>query len=211
MVAGIDRGKWAGREDEAPNPFVCGGYFAIVYGVCVTMMGPGSMMFHASMTEWGSVFDNLSMVLFTAFVIWYDVSRIWPKFRKKGLWTLLFGAQVVLITLLNAWLGNIKGLSPAIFGVTVAATLAFEILVWINRGRFGLVRRNAAVALSFFAIALFLWIASGTGSFLCDSDGDQGHLMWHIGSALTVGLYGAYFRTENNPAAHLNLCNGTDP
>ena len=36
----------------------------ILYGVAVVYLGPGSMMMHATNTEWGGWADNLSMVMY---------------------------------------------------------------------------------------------------------------------------------------------------
>ena len=48
----------------------------ILYGVAVVYLGPGSMMMHATNTEWGGWADNLSMVMYIIIPWLYNLSLI---------------------------------------------------------------------------------------------------------------------------------------
>ncbi len=144
LQVGLDRRRGAHPRGYV-NPMANGGWFAAVFGTVVSFMGPGSMFFHASMTEWGSVLDNMSMILFTAFVFWYDISRIsgtlhqarsedtTPPWQRPLRWSLAFGLTVLLLTGLNALIGQIpvaRGYAPFLFLLTCVAMAVADVWAW---------------------------------------------------------------------------------
>ena len=55
--------------NETPfNEFSGLNNITILYGVAVVYLGPGSMMMHATNTEWGGWADNLSMVMYLSLI-----------------------------------------------------------------------------------------------------------------------------------------------
>ena len=209
VAAGIDQGKWEVRDPtEAPNPWVTGGFYPSFFGVIVMLMGPGSMVFHAGLRQWGSIVDNLSMLMLTGFVILFNVGVLVPALRKKGVFVATYVGVVGGLIAIEFATKGAQAVTLTIFAVTLLGAVGTEIALWFNKGKLARVMRNPAAAvfaLSTFVMVFVIWILSRDGGPICDPDGFQGHAIWHLGTAVASGVWGHYLRSENNLPDHLDL------
>jgi hypothetical protein len=186
-----------GGDRTAPppraNPMTRATAYAIALGAIVIFLGPGSMFFHGSMTNWGGWVDTYSLSLFGSFGLLYALTRIfhWSGSLFLGLYLAVNGGVGVI-----TWL--VDGLGTPLFAVMVAGWVITELVIvrWSPGG----VQRQwpwLAAALGTFALALLIWSLSQTGRPLCDpASWFQGHGVWHLLTAVTTGCMFIYLRTE---------------
>jgi hypothetical protein len=74
-----DATRRAQRPDvgQAQSRYLSDSRYPAIYAAIVLFMGPGSMFFHAGMTNWGGRVDGVSMYLFILFALSFRVARIW--------------------------------------------------------------------------------------------------------------------------------------
>ena len=176
---------------------------AWLYGAVAVFLGLGSFAFHGTMRAWGGYADVLSMHAFLAFVLAYDLDRIqrwtWTRFIS---W---FGALLAVFALLIGLIPPEHG--KTLFAGVVAATLLVEAAVSYPALRpwspVGLVPRRMPwfwTGLGLFVIAYAIWNISRTGGVWCDPESLlQGHAVWHLLTAASVGSFYLYFRGEGEP------------
>ena len=56
----------------------------LIYATAAVYLGPGSMLMHATNTEWGGWADNLSMVMYIVIPWLYNIS-LWLNGQLKNL------------------------------------------------------------------------------------------------------------------------------
>jgi hypothetical protein len=180
-----------------------GGFYAIFFGMLATFLGPGSMFFHASMTELLSAIDPVSIALFMLFIFVYDVWRIFKWDRGQYgwigflvVWALLaIGASILIFS------GITDPVSMGVIGVAAALELVILFLNIRDRGTNGLKRQWwwAGLIILAFGAAVVFWVLSQTGGPLCTDPFTlwQGHALWHL---LAMGvvpvLFFLSFRSE---------------
>lgn len=191
----------AGRRRAVPpaNPMAGPGFYATLYGGLVVFLGPASMFFHASLRAWGGWIDLVSMMLYSSFLLVYDLVRI--RGASRRVFVAIFLPLVAVQALADALVPKSGQL---LFGAGIAGVLVLEAL--ILRGRVPGLRRQGrpwfAAALGLFAAAYGgIWLWSNTAGPLCDPDSLlQGHALWHLlCAASTLCLY-RYLRTEQRVA-----------
>lgn len=200
LVLFLDR-----RSGDARNVMRSANPIADLYVFAVLFLGLGSMWFHASIVQWAGVFDNLSMYVFAAFLVFYTVRRLWPN--DLAFW-LMYGGTVVLFTVISAlWQWSMK--SVVLIGILVVAYLTLEIIACVRQGKF-LQGRPLTIALWLTAVVCILlatvfWILSGDEKApLCDPESlAQPHgLLWHpLAGAMAVLLY--FYWREEEPQAQV--------
>lgn len=191
----IGRDSKRGHSSNA-NPMNSGTWIAVLFGLIVIFMGPGSMYFHASFTKWGGYLDSTSMFFLLAFIIGYDIRQITSN--KAWLWASWLIAGIILaifMLLTGIWIEQ----ATLFFVIMVGVTLIFEIPIWF--GCLVKVKRDYRPLLGFagfFISAFIIWALSHTGGILCKPESLwlQGHAYWHQLSAVAMGFLFWYFRTE---------------
>ncbi len=189
-IVGRDKGRGSGR-----NPLTSGSWVASMFGMVVILLGPGSMVFHASMKAWAGFLDSTSMFLLLGFLIGYDLLQVTRRFPSWACW-LIGGAAIVLFMALAAvW----SAYATWIFLIMVGVTLGFEGPIWfrawgMKRGLLPLL-----LFLGTFLLSLLIWGLSHTDGLLCKPDGVflQGHVWWHLGCAVAMGFLFWYLRSES--------------
>jgi hypothetical protein len=192
-----------GGESLAANPMRAASFQSIFYGYLVIFLGSGSMYFHASITRWGGIVDNLSMNLYMSFILVYQVARL----AGLALGTAQSRAiTLVLLVVANAlfavaiWWWNV---SLPIFGVLVASAVILESVRIIR----SIARPATGVhfawwwfvaGLVVFGIAFLIWkLSQSKTSFLWAPDAPiNGHGAWHLLSAVSAVLFFLHFRSE---------------
>ena len=146
------------------------------------------MWFHGSLTEWGGVLDGMSMYVFTAFLAFYSIRRLWDSALFFWIGYLV---TVALFTFLHTMLPSVINII-----ILVVAYLAVEVYIWIRKGQ---VMQGRLLTITLWVLAVvailtatFFWVASQTGNFLCNPHSlFQPHgILWHpLAGVMAVLLY----------------------
>jgi hypothetical protein len=183
----------------APNPMRETSLFSITYGLLAIYLGPGSMFYHASIKKWGGWADNMSMVLWTTFLVVYVFARGIPL--PDSLAVIIF---LVIVSISGAIIWFVEGSGKYIFGGLVAVWGVLEIILLIVQATggalMGLHRTEwgylVGAGLSFL-VAVIVWTYSKDGKPWCRPYSvAQGHAVWHILSALSAYFIFLYLRSE---------------
>ena len=164
-------------------------------GFVALFMGPGSALFHGTLTSWGGWGDQLSMYALLAFIVTCDVTHL----QHRPAWfTRLFGLLFAAAVVLNGVTGS---LSTLVFVVAGVGTGIFSLGAW---GWWlpaaGYQRSGGRIALAFVLLGLAIvpWVLSNPG--LGDPVDIPYHATWHVLAALFVAAYGWYLRSEHEVA-----------
>jgi hypothetical protein len=187
------------KAGTAPN--LIGSKTAVpdLYIFAVLFLGLGSMWFHASLTRWGAILDGVSMFVFVTFLVFYSIRRV---ITSAWLFWIGYLLTVVTFSVINAT----GAVHPLITIITlVVAYLVVEVYIWVRTGKV-MQGTTKTILLWVFAVvsiltATFFWIASQTGSFLCDPNSlFQPHgLFWHPLAGVTAVLLYFYWRSAKDP------------
>ncbi|MFZ5439915.1 MAG: ceramidase domain-containing protein [Myxococcota bacterium] len=148
----------------------------------LVFQGVGSMYFHGGLTVWGSALDAMSMFAIAGLLVVFQAHRLgWvqPE-RVVPAWAaIVLGGLVVGFVSPSVVAGAVFALFLTILATEVLAT---------RRGlspRSGLFR----LGISLHVTAVGVWFFSATdGQPLCaPSSPWQGHALWHVLTALSVG------------------------
>ncbi len=174
-----------------------------LYGAVAVFLGVGSFLFHGTMRAWGGYLDLLSMHVFIAFLLAYDLARVrgWGYTAfSAALWPLVAGFAGVL------------ALVPPEHGKTVFAVLVVVVLgLEVTAGRGRTVVHRAPwfwAGIGAFVAANVVWNLSRTGRVWCDPGSLlQGHALWHLLGALTVWCLYRYLLADE---ARIAVAAGAD-
>jgi len=181
------------------NPLQTTSFYSIIYGLLVIFLGPGSMFYHASIKKWGGWLDNMSMVLWTAFLIVYVFARGIPM--PESLAAIVF---LVIVVSSGVIIWFVEGSGKFIFGGMVAVWGVLEIILLIvqatGNSLMGLHRTEwgwLLLAAAAFGLAIFIWLRSNDGQPWCfPNSWAQGHAAWHLLSAVSAFSIFLYLRSE---------------
>jgi hypothetical protein len=174
----------------ALNPMRTQFVYPAVYGIATLLIGIGSIFYHSSLVFVGQTMDVISIYLLASFMVIYSLFRAgWINPR----------AFVATYIPLNITLGYMAINWPVtrryIFVVLLLAVLVTEVVV--RR------RTRSTMKLSFFYAALVTlfaacacWIVDITGTVCLPNSWFQGHAMWHVLMAATIGFVYLYYRSE---------------
>jgi hypothetical protein len=167
-------------------------FYPLIYIPVVIFLGLGSMWFHASLTQWGGVFDNLSMYTFTNFLIFYTIVRLTNVDLLFYIGYPLATAGLTLAAVLGA-----SSLIVCIF--SVGTYFVFEGIIWLWKPD---VRNDWPTFWKFWVpgvasilISTVLWVLSQTDSPLClKTHLFQFHGVWHMGAGASALLLYFFWR-----------------
>jgi len=177
--------------------------FPLSYTALAVFLGPGSMMFHAALTALGGFFDTFSMYMWLGWIVAYDIIRIFNIRKNQNLaLAMLYAVVVTCFTLAQQWMTKYHDGGNQVFAALVVLAFICEGAVFfVNRGynEWAAWRWFIAAVTCFFA-ALAIWNLSQTGGPLCfPNSWLQGHAVWHVMSAVTVGLLYRYYVVAPDP------------
>jgi len=178
-------------------------FYAVFYGCIVIFLGPGSMFFHASMKKWGGWIDTLSMILYTAFLLVYDVVGIFSWGRT--VFVIVYLVLVVGLGVLTWFVPESPlphfSMGALAFGSMAVLWALLQFFAILGIG--GIDRDNGPAVLLFiagaivFAMAFLIQQRSGTHKPWCQPEAVvQGHAIWHLLTAATTVILLFYLRTE---------------
>jgi len=175
-VAGVVIMVWAGRATGHERSL------RLIFGVFMIATGVGSFLFHGfdhAVAQFLHDITFLSVVWLLAVI---NVTEVRGWDRRAGWLVVLAGIVGFSITLVFA---------PTITNVlTVLVTLALIASDIELERRDGIRRRWWILSLVAMALAVGLFVLGRTGGPLCDPGSPfQGHALWHILSAVAIGLY----------------------
>jgi hypothetical protein len=169
-----------------------------LFGVACIELGIGSGLMHAAMTSWGHKLDVLGMVsvLFTLaalhFARWIPSIRVggrpWPTWPVLGFLAVVISIYVVL-NLSNFGSGN--SAYAALIGIFVASAVLEGVY-----GKTSRQHRWRVLALVSLALAFYIWNLDRAGRFSSPDSWFQGHAIWHVLTAVTLGSAANFYRTE---------------
>jgi len=178
-------------------------FYAVLYGCVVIFVGTGSMYFHASMKKWGGWIDNLSMLLYTGFLLVYDFTGIVDG--GKALFLIVYLVLVAGLGVLSWFVPNspIPHFSMGAFCFGAMAVLWVLLQFFAILGIGGIDRDNGPALLLFiaglivFGVAFLIQQRSDTNKPWCQPDDVvQGHAIWHLLTAAVTVILFFYLRTE---------------
>lgn len=190
----------AGRRRRGSGRLATDDRYAVLYGAVAVFLGLGSFAFHGSLRAWGGFVDVQSMHAFLAFILAYDLARIHD--RDWGWFLTWFAGLLAVFTAAIAVLPPEHG--KTLFGVFVGVALIAEAAVSYPALRPWAPRRLDPrrmpwfwAGLGAFAAAYAVWNLSRTGGVWCTPESLlQGHALWHLLTAVSVGCFYRYFRDE---------------
>lgn len=199
----VGLGVWWTRKRSpggSPNRMRSHSVYPLAYICVVIFLGLGSMWFHASITAWGGVVDQISMYTFANFILAYTVVRLFPGDWPD--WPVYVGYAVltVLLTVLGATIHlDAVPISAVLIGIVVLVYAAFEAYIGFGRpdARSDWVGYVAFYLPAFliFALAMLVWAMSQSGRPWCDPQAAfQLHGLWHWLAGITSVLLYYYWR-----------------
>ena len=194
-------------HDRRHNPANTGGYLvstppmSFLFGVACCYLGFGSGLFHASLTRWGQQLDVAAMYAPLLALIAINLAGWMPRIKIRGgeggfpTWPILAVLVLVASFLLYYYkwsMSSVKVLSNLILSVTVLSLLE----EFIRRRR----KTFWWLILSFATLvgARVCWELDVAKKFSGPDACLQGHAVWHLLSALSLGCLYFYYRAEGN-------------
>jgi uncharacterized membrane protein (Fun14 family) len=114
------------EEKSNHNLFIGVNGVTLIYASAAIYLGPGSMLMHATNTEWGGWADNLSMVMYIVIPWLYNISLMANWAIKKFL--NIYLVIIVLYALLRWLYGWGLGIGFNLFGISIGLWFISEAL-----------------------------------------------------------------------------------
>ncbi len=201
-------------------------FYPGLFGTIIAFMGPGSMFFHASVTWWGGVLDQMSIWLFTDFLTTYWLTtRLLDRRHGLAPWLRYGGVEYVMFPLIFVvQLGLKLALLLAVPSISLSGGAAYLVMVpgllygtaEIVAVGFSYSRRKVRGTDAFFWIGLgslglafvFWGLSYSAGDPLCSAGSggafhEEGsalhaHALWHVFANVTaVMLFLHYTYSED--------------
>lgn len=194
ILVGMAIGVRAGRRPHVEGNLMCStDFYPVLYASLVSFLGPGSMALHASMTRWGGLVDSWSMFVYIMFAVFYAAARLRREYSPK-IFVLCFVSASIVLSAFR--IPDILD-TELLFGISIVAAIGLEIAV--SRSRKDLTRDSRGLwgAALLFLTAFAIWLPSNDGGPLCTPDSlFQGHVLWHMLTALSAGSLYLYYESE---------------
>jgi hypothetical protein len=159
-------------------------------GATAILVGVGSALMHATLTLWGQFLDVVGMYLIGSFELVWALAR-WRRIGERRAVALFAALCVALIALLIA----VPELRRWLFAVLLIGAIVVE-LVFARPLRPGVRVPLFLAGLATMALAFGIWILDQNGTLCAPHSLVQGHAVWHLLGAMSLGLLYAYYRSE---------------
>lgn len=179
--------------------------------VCI---GMGSLLFHATLSDWAGFADNFAMNLMATQMMVHSWARTFRWSTVRSLAVLIsvnLGLDLLVLT---------HNLGRLLFGIVVTVTIVTEISIALGRSplvtlgricgfrvrQFTRDPRLLFATVATFVVGAVVWRHSRTGALWC-SPGSllQGHAFWHLASACAVYFDYLYLGSERRLAAEASV------
>jgi len=187
---------WDARRDtQSTDPYaVRHPALMAFFGIACIVLGIGSGLMHGAMTSWGHKADVYGMYITMTALIALQWGR---RFRALGpipLWPFFIVLVIPLSAYLtfnagqlgggNAVMAGLIGLSGA--GITADVLLRNPNQQW----------RWSTTAFLALALAYWIWNLDKADRFTPADSWIQGHAIWHLLNAVSLGCMAQFYRTE---------------
>ena len=170
---------------------------SLAFGAACCCLGIGSGLFHASLTRLGQQFDVASMYPPLMVMIAVGIGRWIPSLRLGSrtlpTWPLLLVLTVLASGLLFYFKWSMS--SPIVLKSLVGSVAASTLLARFCSSRMldgrWLLASSAALVVAVFCRQLDI-----AGRFSGPDEWAQGHALWHVLTALSLGCVYAFYRSE---------------
>ncbi|MBI1320782.1 MAG: hypothetical protein GC168_17800 [Candidatus Hydrogenedens sp.] len=170
----------------------------VLFGLTCIELGIGSGLMHAAMSSWGHKLDVFGMVSTLAALGAIHWARWLPSIRLGGrqfpTWPLfgLIAAVLSVYLLFNlSRFGSGNAGYAGLIGIA-CITLALEIAV----GKHSQQLRWPLLSLASLALAYYIWTLDRSGQFSSPDSWFQGHAIWHLLTAVSLGSAAVLYRSE---------------
>lgn len=170
----------------------------VYFGFTCIVLGLGSGLMHAAMTSWGHKLDVLGMVATVTALVALHCARWIPGVHVAGRylpsWPLLgflafAGSAYMVLNLDRISFGN------ATYGGMIGFLGTGMALDVVSR-KSSLQYRWNVLAFASLALAFYIWNLDKAGQFSSRESWFQGHAIWHLLTAVTLGSAVNFYRTE---------------
>ncbi|MFN6127501.1 MAG: ceramidase domain-containing protein [Planctomycetota bacterium] len=177
----------------------------ILMGIACCYLGIGSGLFHASLTRWGQQLDVGAMYTPLLVCIAINLGRYFPRMWRVSsdltfpVWPVLVTCVVIVAALLYYY----KWSMPAsqVLPVHILMVIAFAVADCIPYPRgiqhSTLRKRWLLISLSCLALAITFRQLDVAGRFGTPDSLVQGHALWHLLTAASLGAMYVYYRSES--------------
>jgi hypothetical protein len=169
-----------------------------LFGVTCIELGIGSGLMHAALTSWGHKLDVFGMIATVTALAALHWARWIPGVRVSGrylpTWPVFgflasAGSIYFVLNLDKFGFGN-----AAYAGLIaiIGASIALEVVA----RKSSLQYRWQVLSLASLALAFYIWNLDRAGRFSSPDSWFQGHAVWHLLTAVTLGSAANFYRTE---------------
>lgn len=195
-----------GLFDGCSKPRESGGYLSrtpamsCLFGIACCTLGIGSGVFHASLTRWGQQLDVGAMYAPLLMCIAINVGRYVPTLRLPGkpqpvkTWPALALVALTISFLLYYFKWSMS--SAQVLPVHILIVAAFALIDWIPPRRAVTEFLWLVAAAGSLALAIYCRQLDVLGRFSSPDSWLQGHAVWHLLTAITLGSMYLYYRAE---------------
>lgn len=200
-IAGFAILFWTARRPTS-SPF--SPFFRIWFAFVALAMGPGSMIFHASLSSLGGWLDQVSMYMLLAFLLSYTSLRFLPIERYTEVWFAVMYVVLLVGFMVVGFLTIGEGSLLVFAGTALVIGLidgAFALYLALGKGRY--TRSGLRWVLAFgVLVSAFVpwWIASNPDLVNADPIPFPFHPLWHLFAAGFVFAYFWYLKSEERRA-----------
>jgi len=160
-------------------------------GFVALLMGPGSALFHGTLTSWGGWGDELSMYALLALIVTCDATRLR---RRPASFTRLFVLLFAAAAMLNGVTGSLSTFVFILAGVGSGVFALGAWGWWLPAAGYRRSGGRIASAFALLGLAIVPWVLSNPG--VGDPVDIPYHATWHVLAAAFVAAYGWYLRSE---------------
>jgi hypothetical protein len=168
--------------------------FSVLFGAGCVALGIGSGIFHASLTRWGQQLDVATMYPAMIALIAMNVARLFERtpVHTVARWGIAAAAVVISVLLyVYKWeMSSLNVLSTLILSLTVCGVLD------VFRKHSSFLRRWITFSGLALVVAIVCRQTDVAGRFTGPDAWLQGHALWHVFCAASLGLVYLYFRSE---------------
>ncbi len=169
-----------------------------LFGLACCYLGFGSGFFHASLTRFGQQLDVASMYSPVLALIAIGIGTLFPRIRTGRsipTWPLLAGLVILIDALLYAYKWSMA--SEIVLPTLIQTLFVIGVLVSIRRLKWISIRLLSS-SFAFLLAGVFFRQIDVAGWFTGPYSWLQGHLLWHIFTAIALSLGYAFFRSAEN-------------
>jgi hypothetical protein len=198
---GVADFKQGNQRKMSANFMVRYPIFSVLFGLSAMYVGLGSLLYHASLTEFFQKHDQMGMYALVFTILALSIHRIFPVIKFFGRWRSFHGLNLcgaAATFLLVSWMWKYLDINlffPLCLALVLLSHLYYEFFL------------KKSEAFTKYIISGFLCLVMGFTIWMldrthiwCDPESWlQGHAIWHVLTALSALFVYLYYRTDSAP------------